>query len=88
MIGVTGVIYFGATTVDEYVDKNGDSDFVKITKLNEVAGQDKLKVLTDKTIAVPLGLYEARLKYGIIQGDTIEREKRVMQGFEEARKKQ
>ena len=87
MIGVTGVIYFGATTVDEYVDKNGDSDFVKITKLNEMAGQDKLKVWTDKTIAVPLGLYEARLKYGIIQGDTIEREKRVGQGFEEARKK-
>lgn len=75
--GVTGLIYLGATMVDEYVDKNRNSEFVKATQLDQVAGRRRLRNLTDKNIAAPIGVYETRIKQGLANGEAEENERIV-----------
>ena len=85
MISVTGILYFGATALDNFIDKNGNSDLVKATKLNEVAGHDQLSAWVDKNIAVPLGNNEEKLSMGMAPGRTAERWRRVDQALDKER---
>ena len=79
--GVTGLIYLGATAIDEYVDNNQNSPLVKATKLNEVAGSRKLRKLTDEKIAAPIGVYETRIKQGLATGEAYENLRIVEDSF-------
>ena len=66
--GVTGLIYLGAKTIDEYVDNNRESALVKATKLDQVAGYAKLRKEVDRKIAAPIGSYERTIELGLLNG--------------------
>lgn len=80
MISVTGVLYFGAVSIDNFINRNSESNVVKALNLNEIAGQEKLRDWVDSNIAAPLGVYEERLKQGLANGEVEERWRLVAKG--------